>query len=246
MNARIVKGMAAVAMVTALGVGATLGLVGSPFGSGNGGGSGGSSCGEDDSCAAVSYEATASSGSGFTCNATLASCVDLGPGTANFIGTDGSGRIRLGDDTHSPEVWIGDGSTKLQPGNVQIQNGALFLNGTTYLQNLSGAVIVDDANGLVVNSTSAITGMLVVAVTINLGSVVGGCDDVTATVAGVEASDAVFVTPNFNLNAADIFIGNARVTNAGTDEVTFRVCDIGGGGEDPDSGSFLFWVVRKA
>jgi hypothetical protein len=140
------KGMAAVALVTAIGVGATLGLVGSPFGSGNGGTAAG--CGENDSCAALSYEATASTGSGFTCNAALASCIDLGPGTANFIGTDGSGRIRLGDDTHSPEVWIGEGGTKFGNGTAQFQNGAVLFNGTTYLQNSSDAVILDDVDGL--------------------------------------------------------------------------------------------------
>ena len=62
---------------------------------------------------------------------------------------------------------------------------------------------------------------------------------------GVEANDYVHVTPNFSLAVDNVLVGNARVTNAGTDEVTFRACNVSLLAEDPDSGSFLFWVVRK-
>lgn len=99
---------------------------------------------------ANSYTATASSGSGFSCSSQLESCVDVGPGACNYIGTDASGRIRIGTSC-SPEVWLGDGTTRIQPGNVQVINGALFVSGS-YIQNAStGAVLIDDADGLEIN-----------------------------------------------------------------------------------------------
>lgn len=95
---------------------------------------------------ANSYTATASSGSGLSCSSQLESCIDLGPGSCNYIGTDSGGRVRIGASC-APEVWIGDGTTRMQPGNVQILNGALFLN-NTYVQNLSGgSVLIDNTAG---------------------------------------------------------------------------------------------------
>ena len=191
------------------------------------------------------YVASASTGSGFACTSQLDSCVDLGPGACNYLGTDASGRVRIGSAC-APEVWIGDGTTRMQPGNVQIINGALFVNGT-YIQNTStGAVVIDDADGLNINATTAIKGVVMVAVTVDIGSIAAStCDDVTATVAGVSTNDLVFVTPNFDMAATDISISNARVTNAGTDEVTFRACNIDyDDPQDPDSGSYLFLVMR--
>lgn len=97
-------------------------------------------CGEAESCAAVSYEATATSGTGLSCTAALEVCIDLGPGTANHIGTDGSGRIRFGDDTHGPEVWLGGGETRLQPG--QVTTGYISLEGgSSGIRQLTTAIV---------------------------------------------------------------------------------------------------------
>lgn len=103
---------------------------------------------------ADSYTATTSSGSGFSCSSQLESCQDLGPGACNYIGTDASGRVRIGTSC-SPEVWLGGGETRLQPGNVQIVNGGLFLNGT-YIQNIStGAVFIDDEDGFKITTKAS-------------------------------------------------------------------------------------------
>jgi len=197
-------------------------------------------------CSAETFSSSATSGSGFTCNAELAECVDIGPGTCNEIGTNPSGDIILGGTDCNPTIRWGDSSVISGSSWMNINGAINCESGCQIRDSGNGTLPINTTGGVVFNSTTPIVGFLLVPVTIDLGVVTGACDDVTATVAGVETNDAVFVTPNFNLNAADINIGQARVTNAGTDEVTFRVCDIGGGGENPDSGSFLFWVVRKA
>lgn len=249
MNARVVKGMAVVAMVTALGVGVTLGFVGSPFGSGNGG-SPSAGCGEDESCAAVSYEATAVTGSGFTCTAALASCVDPGPGPLNDIGTNGSGDLLLGSGNITVRVG-GDSGSIVMTGNGSLTNTNGAINceaGCQIRDSGNGTLPINTTGGVVFNGTTPMVGFLLVPVTVNIGSIAATtCDDVTATVAGVEADDFVTVTPNFDMGVTDVIIGNARVTNAGTDEVTFRACNVVlVTAEDPASGQFLFWVARKA
>jgi hypothetical protein len=97
-------------------------------------------CGVTQSCAAVSYEAEASSGTGFACTAALESCQDLGPGLCNFIGTDASGRIRLGSSTCGPEVWVGEGSTRFAQGQV-ITGYYSMEGGSTGIRNLTTGVI---------------------------------------------------------------------------------------------------------
>lgn len=205
------------------------------------GGADPSTCGDGLDCSASTFTATeASSGPAYAVSSVLTCAVDFGPGAFDCAGTNGSGYVQF------PAGAVFDvGSTRVQDAQVIVSNG-FFSASNSGFRDLVGAIKLNDTDGVSINSTTAITGMLLVAVTIDLSPVTGGCDDVTATVAGVEANDAVFVTPNFNLNADDISVGQARVTNAAADEVTFRVCDVGGGGADPDSGSFLFWVVRKA
>jgi hypothetical protein len=95
---------------------------------------------------ADSYTATASSGSGFLCSSALAECVDLGPGAANTIGTNGSAEILIGN-SNAVIARFGD-STLVQSGQITLTNGALTVNGSV-IRNLStGAVFVDDPEGL--------------------------------------------------------------------------------------------------
>jgi hypothetical protein len=124
---------------------------------------------------------------------------------------------------------VGIGNTSLGNGTVSVTNGA-FVGTNSYLQ-LGGG--------------SLISGMLLVPVTVDVGNITAQtCLDVTATVAGVEANDGVFVTRNFS-STADYFVGDAYVSNAGADQVTFRACTPKATDVDPASGSYLFWVVRK-
>jgi hypothetical protein len=247
MNTRVVKGMAAVAMVTALGVGVTLGFVGSPFGSGNGG-TPPAGCGEDESCAAVSYEATAVAGSGFTCTAALASCLDPGPGALNDIGTNGSGDILLGSGNVTVRVG-GDSGSIVMTGNGSLTNtnGAINCDSGCQIRDSGNGVLpVNTTGGVSFNGTSAMTGFTFLAATVDVGNITAQtCLDVTTTIAGVEANDGVYVTRNF-ASTANYAVSDAYVTNAGTDEVTFRACNGTGGDINPASGSYLFWVVRKA
>lgn len=185
-------------------------------------------CGLTQSCAAVSYVATRTNGdAGFVCTGT-GICIDLGPGSCNNWGTNAGGDIVAGEDgVCTPTVKVGN--TSIGNGTVSISNGA-FVGTNSYLQ-LGGG--------------SLVSGMLLVPVTVNVGNITAStCLDVTATVAGVEANDGVFVTRNF-ASSANYSVGDAYVTNAGTDEVTFRACNGTAGDIDPASGSYLFWVVRK-
>lgn len=104
---------------------------------------------------ADSYTATTTVGPGHSCSSQLASCVDLGPGSCNFLGTDASGRIRLADSGCVPEVWIGDETTKLQPGNITVANGAISVDNSIMRNNVSGALTVDDPDGLKVTTQVA-------------------------------------------------------------------------------------------
>jgi hypothetical protein len=196
---------------------------------------------------AASYEGTDATGPVFSCqNVASAVCVDLGPGSHNNLCTNVSGEILLGCGSTSTIIRVGEG-TIIQNGQITIPNGAINADGTVIRNNAGGqggTVHIEDAQGLMVNSTTPIKGVLLLPVTVNLGDLTDQCDDVTATVAGVEANDYVFVTPNGDLAAANIIVGNARVTNAGTDEVTFRACDVANGSDDPASASFLFLVMR--
>lgn len=208
------------------------------------GGSDGATCGPDLTCASDSFTATTATEGGFTCSAQLGACFDVG-GACGQIGRDNNGYIQIGDGC-SPVVDIGE-TTRIQPGQAIFTNGGLFLDGTTYIQNQSGAVKVTDTDGLVINSTSAITGISLADVVVDIASIAANsCADVAATVAGVEANDIVIVTPTTTLAVTDVTVGDAHVTNAGTDEVTFRACNASGGPEDPASATFRFLVVRKA
>jgi hypothetical protein len=189
------------------------------------------------------FVATASSGSGFACSSVLSSCVDLGPGASNSIGTNVGGDILLGGGSTSTIARIGD-ATLLQNGQIILTNGALTLDGSTFIRNQSAAVLITDTDGVNINSTSAVTGILLDTEAIDVTNITANtCKDQTVTIAGVNANDKVFVTPNFS-PSANVIIGNARVTNAGTDEVTFRLCNVATADEDPASGDYLFFVIR--
>lgn len=69
------------------------------------------------------------------------------------------------------------------------------------------------------------------------------CVDTAVTVHGVKAGYAILVTRNFEALEPQ-WTTDARVTNAATDEVTFRVCS-GATGADPPEGEYLFTVVRR-
>ncbi len=188
----------------------------------------GGQCGANMSCVAEDF--TASANPGYACT-NVGVCVNLGPGSCDNWSTNASGDILAGTEgVCTPTVRVG--LTTIGNGTVSVNNGAIVVGTGSYLQ---------------VGGGSLVSGMLLVPVTINIDTIAASsCDDVTATVAGVEANDFVAVTPNFDTVSSDVSVSNARVTNAGTDEVTFRACNLDAGSpQDPANGSYLFWVVRK-
>lgn len=193
------------------------------------------------------YVATASTGTGFACNSALGSCIDLGPGTANFIGTNGSGDVLIGDSGVNPVVRLGASSVFTGNGSWANTNGAIDCDGGCMVRNNAAALHLVSTSGVEFNSGSTpVKASFVIAKTIDIGSIAqSSCDNVVTTLAGLNADDLILVTPNFDLAVDDVIIGNARVTNAGTDEVTFRACNVSAGGaQDPASGSYLFFIWR--
>jgi hypothetical protein len=106
--------------------------------------------------AATRYTASASTGVGYKCNGALASCIDLGPGALNTIGTNVAGDILLSDGVAgSTTVRIGE-LTLYGNGGISSQ-GYFQCNHNCFLQNgYSGeALTVDDPDGLRLTDTTA-------------------------------------------------------------------------------------------
>ena len=123
------------------------------------GGGGGGTCTLDGSTQAVatSYRATTTTGTGYQCDATLASCIDLGPGTNNYIGTNVAGEILLGPGSGNSTVVRVFGS--LYVSNITQSGGAFDSYFNAYLTNtFTGMPLaVNDAEGLrIVGSTSLV------------------------------------------------------------------------------------------
>lgn len=233
----------AIASGIALALGATVAFSPSAT-SGPFGGSEPATCGAGLDCSSDTYTATASSGSGYACNSALATCVDLGPGANNGIGTNASGHILLGPENGTSTIVKVNDTVTIEAGSAQFTNMDVKINNNACLVDPTNDVDVCDADGITINDTTPIKGILVVAVTIDIPAIAAACDEITTTVAGVNANDAVFITPDFDMTV-EVQVANARVTNAVTDEVKFLACDPSGGGLDPASGSYLFLVMRK-
>lgn len=117
-----------------------------------------SGCNVNMSCVADNFTATTATGPGYACNSALASCVDLGPGSCNSLGTNGSGNIIMGGTACSPTILIGGG------GNISITGSNIFLtnagfdagNNSTIMNTTSGkAVLFNDADGIRLTPYSA-------------------------------------------------------------------------------------------
>lgn len=98
---------------------------------------------------AARFVASASSDTGYKCNAALTDCVDLGPGANNSIGTDGSGKVILGAGG-VPTVEFGiTGNVSISGnGGIGITNTALNLVNNAYITNSVGPIRLDDADGV--------------------------------------------------------------------------------------------------
>lgn len=131
---------------------------------------GGGQCTLDGTVPAVAtyFRATTTDGaaSGFACDGTLASCIDLGPGTRNFIGTNGAGDILLGPGTGTgTAVRVFGTITALDvtaqnftASNVITYSAALDQGASGFMRNTnpSKAVLVSDPEGLQISTSTTL------------------------------------------------------------------------------------------
>jgi hypothetical protein len=117
---------------------------------GGGGGGGGEACTLDGTTAVFAsyFRATATSGTGYQCDALLASCIDLGPGARNYIGTNAAGDILLGPDSGTATVVRIFGTA--YAAGFATTNGIFDATLNTYIGNTwpGEPLKVDDAEGL--------------------------------------------------------------------------------------------------
>lgn len=189
---------------------------------------------------ANSYAATATTGTAFQSTGDLVTAVRLGTAPRATIGTCSSGGVCIGPDdfgfTTKLYVW-GDITTQ-----TVVARTFLDVQGSSYIINNDGAVKVIDADGLVINSTTALKGRVAVAVTFDSASIAAnGCNPQTVTVTGALANDFASVNANFALPSG-VGIQGARVT--ATDTVEINLCNNTVGALDPASGSYLVKLER--
>ena len=97
--------------------------------------------------AAARFTATATTGSGFTCNANLASCLKM-PGADNQIGTDGT-QILVGPSASTTVIMkVGANLRFIGNGTAEVNGGLDQYNAGFFTNTLGGAVKVDDGQGL--------------------------------------------------------------------------------------------------
>lgn len=214
------------------------GATSNPFG-----GSDPSTCGTGLTCSSDSFTGTSATGPAVAVSSQLTCAVDLGPGAADCIGTNGSGYVKFSDS-----AVIDVGSTRIQSSQVVVTGGAITCDAACEIRDsANGTLPINTTGGIIFNGTTPMIGFLLVDVVVDITLIApSSCLDMMATVAGVEANDGVFVTTTTTTGEADVSVGDAHVTNAGTDEVTFRACNAATGAEDPASATYRFWVVRKA
>lgn len=83
---------------------------------------GGGSCGVNMTCTAEDFIATTGTGPAFAVSSQVSCAVDLGPGVADCIGTNGSGYV-----TFNASAVVDVGSTRIQSSQVTITGGYLTL-----------------------------------------------------------------------------------------------------------------------
>jgi hypothetical protein len=191
---------------------------------------------------ASSYTATSGT-TGFQCTGDPAVCLRYGTAPRATLGvcTAGSPDLCVGPNdfgfTSKLTVW-GDITSQ-----TLVARTFIDLQGSAYLINNSGAVTVTDADGLVINGTSAMKGVVRTAVTYDAAAITNNaCSVQSVTVAGAAVGDTVSVSADFSLPQG-VGIGNVRVTAANTVELT--LCNVTTGGTlDPASGTYRFRMER--
>lgn len=107
------------------------------------------SCGAGMDCTSDTFTAAASSGSGFTCNSSLADCLNM-PGACTSVGTDGT-NMYLGGTGCSPTIRIGgSGNISITGSTITNTNGGLDMNNNATIMNSTASkpVLFNDADGV--------------------------------------------------------------------------------------------------
>jgi hypothetical protein len=105
---------------------------------------------------ATRYTATASAGVGLKCNGALASCIDLGPGSLNSIGTNVAGDILLSDGV-SGSATVRIGELTLYGNGGIVSQGYAGCNHNCFIQNFYAGepVRLDDPDGVRISDSTA-------------------------------------------------------------------------------------------
>lgn len=194
---------------------------------------------------ATSYRATTATGTAFQSDSVLECAFDTGPGSRNCVGTNVSGELLLGPGSGNSTVAriFGDFNAIQLIGSNVTATTALILGTSGFIVNSSAnAVRVTDADGLQINSTTAIKGWVQAAVTVDFASVgAAACVTQSVTVTGAAVNDAAWGNADFALPLG-VSVGNVRVTSTNTVELT--LCNVTAGALDPASGNFIFRLSR--
>lgn len=115
---------------------------------------------------AAYYRATTTTGTAFQCDSVLASCMDLGPGARDYIGTNVSGEVVLGPASGNSTVLrifgtiyaVDISSVNVTSSNVVSYAAALDQGNTAFMRNTNAnkPVKVDDAEGLQITCKSSL------------------------------------------------------------------------------------------
>lgn len=213
-----------------------------------GGAATGGVCSLDPATTAIApaYRATTTTGTAYQVDAVLECGFDTGPGTRNCIGTNALGEILIGPGSGNSTVGrlFGDLNVIQLIGSNVTATTALILGTSGFIVNSSAnPVRVTDADGLQINSTTAIKGWVQATVAVDFAIINNNaCATQSVTVTGAATGDAAWSNADFALPLG-VSVGNVRVTAANTVELT--LCNNTTGGPlDPASGNFIFRLSR--
>lgn len=158
------------ALAALVSVPAMASIIGSGTISSGASGGGGGQCTLDGTVPAVAtyFRATTTdgAGSGFACDGTLTSCIDLGPGTRNSIGTNAPGEILLGPGSGSGTMVRVFGTItaldvtaqNFTAANVVTYSAALDQGTSAFMRNTNPgkAVLVSDTEGLQLSTSTTL------------------------------------------------------------------------------------------
>jgi len=207
-----------------------------------GGGGGTPSPTRDD--VANSYTATTSTGPALQTQA-LECAVNANPDAPGYcFGVTAGGELSIGTATTPVDVQVPGlltAATGLNSGAALAFTGTAPVNITNITVGMPVAVV--DADGLAINQTTPIKGVVLATVNADVGSMPAEeCVATSVTVTGAVLGDYVEAQAQCDLSPS-VFTDGARVTAANT--VSMRVCNLSSTNvEDPPACDYRFLLMR--